>query len=426
MSTQFEEALAGRITSEMRVAAEADGVSPESLREGIAAGRIVIPKNRNRTFPKVRAIGRGLPTKVNVNLGSSPEHISVEEEIQKLEVAQRYGTDSVMDLSIGNQINRIRKELLGRSEVMFGTVPIYQVCYELSIRKRDIIEMTADDYLKAIEEQAREGVDFMTIHAGITRASAELLWSRPRLLGVVSRGGSMLIHWMKVNGRENPLLERFDDILAICREHDVTVSLGDGLRPGATADATDPGQVAELAELGRLVQRCRDARVQVMVEGPGHVPFDQIETNMKLQDRLCDGAPFYVLGPLTIDCAPGYDHIVSAIGGTMAALHGASFLCYVTPAEHIKLPDAAEVREGLVASRIAALSADLARGLPYAKERNDLMSKARRELDWEKQSRYCLDPDMLKQKRDEGNKPGADTCSMCGDFCAIKRINSLG
>lgn len=424
--TQYQAALRGEITEEMRTAAEAEGIDPERLCRGIAEGRVVLPKNRNRSFPKVRAIGRGLSTKVNANIGSSPEHISLEEEIRKLETAVRYGADSVMDLSIGNRLNQIRRELLRRCPVMFGTVPLYQVCFELSVRRREVTEMTAEDVLRVIEEQAKEGVDFMTIHAGITRASVERLRSRPRLLGVVSRGGSMLVHWMMAHpGEENPLYARFDDILAICREHDVTVSLGDGLRPGATADATDPGQIAELAELGHLVRRCREAGVQVMVEGPGHMPLDQIEMNMRLQERFCDGAPFYVLGPLTVDCAPGYDHIAGAIGGAVAAWHGASFLCYVTPAEHIKLPDEEEVREGVVAARIAALSADLARGMTYAKERNDLMSKARRSLDWPRQELYALDPERLRAKREEGNRPGAETCSMCGEFCAIKRINAL-
>ena len=423
--TQYEAALKNIITPEMKKAAEYDSISPEELLKKIAKGHAIIPKNKLHSFPNIKAIGRGLHTKVNVNIGSSPEHINVEEEIEKLNVALKYNTDSVMDLSVGYKINVIRHELLKRSTVMFGTVPIYQVCFELSVQKKDIVDMTIDDYLKVLELQAKEGVDFMTIHAGITKSSVEKLFLNKRVLGVVSRGGSMLVHWMKVNKKENPLYEHFDKILDICYEYDVTVSLGDGLRPGATADASDSGQFAELVELSELVRKCREKKVQVMVEGPGHMSLEQIESNMLIQEKICDGAPFYVLGPLTIDCAPGYDHIVSAIGGAIAAWKGASFLCYVSPAEHIKLPDVNDVRDGLIAAKIAALSADLARGFKDVKEKNYLMSSARKNLDWESQISYALDPERLKEMRNKGNRPDSETCSMCGDFCAIKRINSL-
>jgi phosphomethylpyrimidine synthase len=425
MATQYESALLGAITPEMTAAAAHDGVAPELIRAGLAAGTIVLPKNRNRTLGSPRAIGAGLHTKVNVNIGSSPDLADSDQELRKLEVSLKYGTDSVMDLSLGTRINQIRRQLLARCPVMFGTVPIYQVCFEMSLQKRDVREMTIDDYLKVVESQALEGVDFMTIHAGITRRSAEPAELRRRLLGVVSRGGSILVHWMKHNGRENPLYERFDDILEICRRHDVTVSLGDGLRPGATADATDRSQLAELAELGELVLRCRAAGVQVMVEGPGHVPLDQVEANVKLEKRLCHGAPFYVLGPLTVDFAPGYDHIAGAIGGAVAAMHGADFLCYVTPAEHIKLPDVEDVKQGLIASKIAGYAADLAKGFADVKKRTDDMSVARRKLDWTGQAKYCVDPDLLERKRKEGNPHDTDYCSMCGEFCAIKRNNEL-
>jgi phosphomethylpyrimidine synthase len=425
MSTQYSRALKDEITPEMRTAAKFDNVAPEFILNGLKNGTIVIPKNRNHDFPHVRAIGDGLHTKVNVNIGSSPEHIDLSEEIQKLEIALKYGTDSLMDLSLGFKLNEIRRELLKRCTVMFGTVPIYQAGFELSLKKREITDMTIKDYLKVIEQQAKEGVDFMTIHSGITLSSAEALFSQPRLLNVVSRGGSFLIAWMKKNSRENPLYEHFDEILDICREYDVTVSLGDGLRPGATSDATDRGQVAELTELGRLIHKCRDKKVQVMIEGPGHVPYNQIETNMRMQKRLCEGAPFYVLGPLPIDFAPGYDHIVGAVGGALAAYTGANFLCYVTPAEHIKLPDADDVKQGLMASRIAGYCADLARGFADVKERTDAMSCARRKLDWKEQMKYALDPELLDQVHKKGNPKDTDYCSMCGEFCAVKKLNEL-
>lgn len=425
MSTQLVQARSGMITEEMRMAAQHDKVAVEFVLEGIRNGTIVLPKNKNRKYTGIRAIGKGLHTKVNVNIGSSPDHSDLKEEIVKLEISEKYGADSVMDLSIGSESNEIRRELLRRCNVVFGTVPLYQVCFNLSREKRDFTELKPEDFLKVIKQQAEEGVDFMTIHAGLTKKAIELLFQEKRLLNVVSRGGSFLTSWMAHNKRENPMLEHFDEILDICKEHDVTVSLGDGLRPGATADATDRAQIMELIELGALVDRCRDKGVQVMVEGPGHVPLDQVETNMKLQKKLCHDAPFYVLGPLTIDFAPGYDHITSAIGGALAAMHGADFLCYVTPAEHLRLPEVRDVKEGLIASKIAAYSADLAKGFKDIKERTDEMSVARRKLDWKRQAELSVDPDLVLEKRGEVKLNDEETCSMCGEFCAIKKINAI-
>lgn len=423
MSTQIDYALKNQISDEIKKAAEYDGVTPEFIMDGLKKGTIVIPKNKNHNFSQIRAIGDGLHTKVNANIGSSPDFMDVQTEIDKLQIAEQFGADSVMDLSLGSQLNLIRKKIIEASSVMIGTVPIYQVGFDLSKAKRDITNMQIEDFLKVIEQQAKEGVDFMTIHAGVTLQSANQLFQQGRVLDVVSRGGSFLIAWMQHNKKENPLNEYFDDILDILYEYDVTVSLGDGLRPGATADATDRGQISELVELGRLAQRCREKKVQVMIEGPGHMPFNQIAENMRIEKKLCNNAPFYVLGPLTIDFAPGYDHIVSAIGGTMAAYNGANFLCYVTPAEHLKLPNVQEVKEGVIASKIAAFSADLAKGFTDVAERTNQMSLARKKLDWDTQIDLSLDPELSEKLRQEGNPNNTDYCSMCGEFCAIKKIN---
>jgi len=419
------QARSGNISEEMKAAASHDNVPVELIYDGLRKGTIVLPKNNNRKYSGVRAIGSGLHTKVNVNIGSSPDRSNMGEELEKLRIAERYGADSIMDLSIGAASNVIRRELLKNCNVVFGTVPLYQVCFNLSKERRDFTDLKPDDFLKVIRQQAEEGVDFMTIHAGLTKKAIELLFKEKRLLNIVSRGGSFLTSWMAHNKKENPMLEHFDEILEICKQHDVTISLGDGLRPGATADATDHAQIMELIELGALVDRCRDKGVQVMVEGPGHVPLNQIEANMRLQKKLCHEAPFYVLGPLTIDFAPGYDHITSAIGGALAAMHGADFLCYVTPAEHLRLPDLDDVRQGVIASKIAAYSADLAKGFKDIKQRTDDMSIARRKLDWEKQAELSVDPDIVMEKRAEVKLNDEETCSMCGEFCAIKKINAI-
>lgn len=423
MPTQIDLAEQGIISPEMKTSAAFDHVEPEIILQGLKNGTIVVPKNKNRSFPHVRAVGLGLHTKVNANIGSSPDQIDPEEELEKMRAAVAAGTDSVMDLSLGQELNRIRRAVLKECPVMVGTVPLYQVGWELSHQKRDVMDMNHQDILDVIRKQAEEGVDFMTIHAGVTRKAVDHLFKQGRLLNVVSRGGSLITAWMRKNKKENPFYEYFDDILKILKENDVTVSLGDGLRPGAVQDATDRGQISELIELGHLTDRCRKEKVQVMVEGPGHVPLDQIQENVKLQKTICKNAPFYVLGPLPVDFAPGYDHIAGAIGGALAAWHGADFLCYVTPAEHLKLPNRQEVFDGVMASRVAAYCADLARGFPDIRERTNEMSLARKALDWDRQCELALDPDLARKKRAEGNSKEDEFCSMCGEFCAILQVN---
>ena len=421
--TQILKARRGIITEEMQAVAAYEGLSPEFIRAGVAGGTIVIPRNRGRTFEHIRGIGTGLRTKVNANIGSSPSHMDLEEELAKLEACVEYGADAVMDLSLGSELVHIRRAVLERSPVMVGTVPIYQTAFELAARRRDITDMTLEDFLATLRRQAAEGVDFMTIHAGVTLGSLHALETRQRLLDVVSRGGSLLVAWMRANHRQSPLYDGFDTILDILADHDVTLSLGDGLRPGATADATDSPQISELVTLGELAQRARERGVQVMIEGPGHVPLNMVAENVRLEKSLCQGAPFYVLGPLVTDIACGYDHIAGAIGGCLAAYSGADFLCYVTPAEHLRLPGRQHVVEGVIASRIAAHAADLARGLPCAVERDNAMARARRRLDWDEQIRLSLDPQHARQMREASGIGVERVCTMCGEFCAIKRLS---
>ncbi len=424
--TLKQKAQAGIITDAMRAVAEYEDTTYEYIRNGISEGSIVIPQNKNRDLPLKRAIGKGLRTKINANIGVSPYHMDLQEELEKLEAAVEHGADAIMDLSLGPQQIEIRREIIRRSPVMVGTVPIYQTGFELAAAGRDITDMHIDDYLKTIERQARDGVDFMTIHSGINRQTLQAMENQGRTLDVVSRGGSFLVAWIKTNGCESPLFEHYDAILDVLAEYDVTISLGDGMRPGATADATDRAQIAELLILGELTQRAWDRGVQVMIEGPGHVPLNMVVETMKLEKTLCQGAPFYVLGPLVTDCAAGYDHIAGAIGGTLAAMHGADFLCYLTPAEHLRLPTKDDVIEGVVASRIAAHAADLALGMPYAVERDRAMAVARKELDWDSQIRLALDPDRARNFRKSSEIGQDDVCTMCGEFCAIKRLNEIG
>ncbi|MFP4032414.1 MAG: phosphomethylpyrimidine synthase ThiC [Desulfococcaceae bacterium] len=417
--TQLQAARKGRITEEMRAVAQDEGREPEWIRAEIAAGRIVIPKNRHRDFHP-RAVGSGLSTKVNANIGTSQEHCNLEEELRKLEVAVAAGADSVMDLSTGGILEKIRTEILQRSPVMVGVVPVYAAVTRLIQDGKDDVDLTADLLFEEIEAQAKAGVDFMTVHAGVTRASVAALETDPRILGVVSRGGSLTRRWIGCHGRENPLYAQYDRLLDICEAHDVTLSLGDGLRPGAQADATDRGQLAELLVLGELVDRARERGVQVMVEGPGHVPLGDVILNVQLEKRICKNAPFYVLGPLPTDVAPGYDHLVGAIGGALAAAHGADFLCYVTPAEHLCLPDEADVREGVIASKIAAHIADAAKGVPGAAERDRRISQARRDFDWEAIYRDAIDPELARRRKESSESKGEDHCTMCGSLCAVK------
>ena len=425
MPTQLHIARTGVISDEVRFVAEAENVDAELIREEVTAGRVVIPANRLHlaTNLKPAGIGRILTTKVNANIGTSSVRSSVEVEIEKMQAALTVGADAIMDLSTGGNLDKTREQLLARCPVPFGTVPIYQV-----IEGREVEDIDIKTILDIVEKQAEQGVDFFTIHAGVLREHLPLL--QGRVAGIVSRGGALLAKWMLHHNRQNPFYEQFDDLCDIMAEYDICFSLGDGFRPGAVADATDEAQIAELRTLGELTQRAQQKGCQVMVEGPGHVPFDQIRHNMEIQREICSGAPFYVLGPLVTDIAPGYDHITSAIGGTAAAFYGASFLCYVTPKEHLGLPDAEDVRAGVMASKIAAHAADIARGLKGAAERDKRLSTARANLDWETHLAESLDPQTAERMHLEacreigdGRSSSVDYCSMCGkEWCSV-RIN---
>ena len=414
----IDEAKSG-VTPLIRKIAEKERVSEEFVRNGIISGRIVVPCNPIHN-PEPAAIGEGMSIKVNVNLGTSRDMPEMANELKKLDVALKYGADAVMDLSTGGDIDAIRKEIIGRCPVMVGTVPIYQIGLTAA-RKNAVVEMTEDDMFNGIEKQAKDGVDFMTVHCGITKQTVEWLSGSGRLMDVVSRGGSFLTAWILHNQEENPLYRNFDCLLELAKKYEITLSLGDGFRPGCIDDASDAAQISELMTLGKLVKRCREAGVQAMVEGPGHMPIDQIEANMVLEKTLCHGAPFYVLGPLVTDIAPGYDHIVGAIGGTIAAKAGADFLCYLTPAEHLSLPDVEDVREGLIASKIAAHVGDMTRGKGH--ERDTAMAKARKALDWNAMYDICLDREKAERYRNRGCTKLEDGCSMCGDVCAIKIVD---
>jgi phosphomethylpyrimidine synthase len=419
--TQLESARLGRTTAELRAVAAAERLSFDDLRSRVAAGRVVIPHNRRHRPFRPAGIGQGLRTKVNVNLGTSKDFPRLEDELRKVDVSLRFGTDALMDLSTGGDLPLIRRTILARAPLPLGTVPIYQAAVEAIERRGSIVAMTGDDIFDSIESQARQGVDFMTVHCGLTSRAIERLRLQGRVTDVVSRGGAFHVALILHSGRENPLYEHYDRLLEIARRYDVTLSLGDGLRPGSIADATDRPQVEELLTLGELVARAWDRGVQVMVEGPGHVPLDQVEMNMKLQKRLCGEAPFYVLGPLVTDIAPGYDHITAAIGGAVAAAAGADFLCYVTPAEHLGLPTADDVREGLMASRIAAHAADIVKGVPGARDRDLALSKARKSLDWNAQRALVIDREKFDAVR-KGRKSRTAACSMCGDYCAMRIV----
>ena len=424
MQTQRQAALAGIITGAMKQVAEQEHVTPEFIREGLAKGTICIPANINHKGLIPRGVGEGLSTKVNANIGTSSAYPDPEPELKKLDAAIRAGADAVMDLSTGNNIDASRQATIAHSPIMVGTVPIYQATVQAIKAHGKVTEMDKDDILAVVEKQAKDGADFMTMHCGITQQCLHNLLAEGRVMDIVSRGGSFLSGWMLHNKKENPFYEFYDEICDICAKYDVTISLGDGCRPGCLADATDRTQIQELINLGELTQRAWDKGVQVMVEGPGHVPYNQIATNMQLEKRICHGAPFYVLGPLVTDIAPGYDHITSAIGGTLAAVSGANFLCYVTPAEHLGLPDIQDVKEGVVAARIAAHAADVAKGLPHAVAQDLAMAKARRALDWDTQLDLAIDPEKAKAFRSAKNKSTDEYCSMCGDYCAVRIMNN--
>ncbi|MBC8511700.1 MAG: phosphomethylpyrimidine synthase ThiC [Dehalococcoidia bacterium] len=419
--TQLELAKQGALSPQMKHVAQQESVSEETIQQYVAEGTIVIPANVNHSSLVPRGIGKGLTVKVNANIGTSSDYGSIDSELEKLRLTIQFGADAVMDLSTGGDISSIRQTIVAASTLPVGTVPIYQAGIEAIERHGAIVNMSIDDLFAAIEQQAEEGVDFMTVHCGVTQATIARLKRQRRVTDIVSRGGAFLVGWMLHNDQENPLYEYYDRLLDLARRFDVTLSLGDGMRPGSLADATDRAQVEELIVLGELVDRARDAGVQAMVEGPGHVPLDQITTNVQLEKSLCHGAPFYVLGPLVTDVAAGYDHITAAIGGAIAAASGADFLCYVTPAEHLSLPDAEDVKIGVIASRIAAHAADIARGTKRAAEWDRKMSVARKNLDWESQAALSLDPEKVRLVHNKYASAGP-ACSMCGDYCAMALV----
>lgn len=420
--TLLSKAQSGEITKEMKIIAKKEGASHEYIRESIAEGIIVIPYNKkHKSLEVLSGIGRGLRTKVNANIGTSSEHTSLEDEIEKLDVAIKAGTDTVMDLSTGGDIDKIRRTIIDRSTVPVGTVPIYQAVIE-SAKRKGIVNMTEDYIFDVIEKQAEDGADFMTVHCGVTREAIKRLRNQGRVLDIVSRGGAFLVEWMIYNKKENPLFENYDRLLEIAKKYDVTLSLGDGLRPGCLADATDRGQIQETVILGELAKRALKEGVQIIIEGPGHMPIDQIETNVLLVKKICNNAPFYVLGPLVTDISPGYDHITGAIGGALAGYWGADYLCYLTPSEHLRLPTVDDVREGVIITRIAAHAADIAKGISGALDKDIEMARARKKLNWEKQISLSIDPEKARRYRKESKITG-DKCTMCGKYCAIDIVN---
>ncbi len=418
--TQIEIAKAGRISPEMRRVARRESVSIDFIRKGLVNGTIVIPKNIGHRLEKPCGIGKGLKTKINANIGTSKDSSDISSEIKKMELSIKSGADAIMDLSTGTRIEETRRKILSRSKVPVGTVPIYEIVINGLKRHGSISDITVEEMFAVLEKQAREGVDFFTIHAGVTKKALDVLKRNPRLLDIVSRGGAFLAEWIITNNRENPFYENFDRVIDLAKRHDITLSLGDGLRPGSILDATDKPQLTELITLGELQRRALKRGVQVMIEGPGHVPIDQIEANVILEKSICNGAPFYVLGPLVTDIAPGYDHITSAIGGAIAGSAGADFLCYVTPAEHLRLPTLEDVKDGVIASKIAAHAADIAKGVNGAIDKDARISKARAERNWKKQFALAIDP-VKPMKYRKSSKPGSeDVCTMCGEYCSIK------
>ncbi len=419
MTTQLTSARQGIITEAMKQVAEDEGYLPEEIRKKVESGKVVIPVNNLRNF-RARGVGEGLKTKVNANIGTSPSRHCMESELLKLKTAVDAGADAVMDLSTGGNLSNILKKIIDNSPVMIGTVPIYKVVSKFLEQKKEAIEFTKDDLFEEILFHAKTGVDFITVHCGITKHTVNVLKNCDRKMGIVSRGGSFLAEWIVKNNRENPLYEYYDELLDICLEYDVTLSLGDGLRPGAICDAEDRAQISELITLGELTKRARTKGVQVMIEGPGHVPLGKIVSDMKQQKRFCENAPYYVLGPLPTDIAPGYDHIVGAIGGAVAASAGADFLCYVTPAEHLTLPDLDDVKQGVITSKIAAHIGDIEKGVKGAWQKNLDMADARKNFDWEKMFEIAIDPELARKRKFSSEDKDRDVCTMCGDLCALK------
>ena len=421
-ATQMDAAKRGIVTPEIETVARKENRPVEFIMERVAKGTIAIPANINHNSLSAEAVGDGTRVKINVNLGISGDCKDYEMELRKVRMAIDMGAESIMDLSNYGKTNTFRKQLIDMSPAMIGTVPMYDA---IGYLEKDLLEITAKDFLRVVEAHAQEGVDFMTIHAGINRRAVEAFMREGRKMNIVSRGGSLLFAWMQMTGNENPFFEYYDDVLDILRRYDVTISLGDALRPGCIDDASDAGQISELIELGNLAKRAWDKDVQVMIEGPGHMAMNEIAANMQMEKRLCHGAPFYVLGPLVTDIAPGYDHITSAIGGAIAAQAGANFLCYVTPAEHLRLPDENDVREGIVASKIAAHAADIALGLPGARDRDNAMAEARHKLDWPAQFALALDPEKAQRFYEQVPPTERHTCSMCGKMCAVRTTNMI-
>ena len=420
--TQMEAARKGILTEEMEKVAKKENLEPKKLQELMAQGRVIIPCNKKHRAIEPNGIGEMLKTKINVNLGTSRDSSDLKIELEKVQKAVDMGAEAIMDLSSFGGTRRFRQMLTEKCPAMIGTVPIYDA---VVYYHKPLIKITSEEWLDIVRMHAEDGVDFMTIHCGINKENAQKFKQNKRLTNIVSRGGSIIFAWMEMTGEENPFYEHFDEILEICREYDVTLSLGDACRPGCIADATDASQIEELITLGMLTRRAWEKDVQVMIEGPGHMPLNQIAANMEIQKTLCHGAPFYVLGPLVTDVAPGYDHITSAIGGAVAAANGASFLCYVTPAEHLRLPDVEDVKEGIIAARIAAHAADIAKGLPGAADWDYQMSTARKRLDWEAMFSLAIDPEKARRYRESAKPEKEDTCSMCGNFCAVKNMNRI-
>ena len=421
-TTQIDAARQGIITPQMEAAAKKEQIDVQELRELMAQGKAVIPANKLHTCLEPTAIGSMLKTKINVNLGTSRDWKDLDMELEKVNDAVKMGAESIMDLSSFGDTQKFRRKLTSQCPAIIGTVPIYDavVYYHKPLK-----EITSQEWIDIVEMHAKDGVDFMTIHVGINKATAGRFKKNKRLTNIVSRGGSIIFAWMEMTGEENPFYEHYDHILEICREYDVTLSLGDACRPGCIADAGDISQIEELVTLGELTKRAWEKDVQVIIEGPGHMALNQIEANMKIQQTICQGAPFYVLGPLVTDIAPGYDHITAAIGGAIAAANGASFLCYVTPAEHLRLPDVDDVKEGIIASKIAAHAADIAKGIKGASDWDRQMSTARKNLDWEEMFRLAIDPEKARRYRAQAKPEKEDTCSMCGNFCAVKNMNRI-
>lgn len=419
-STQMEAARKGIVTPEMKRVAEKEQRDVEWLRGKIAQGRIVIPANHNHSSIDPWGVGEGLSTKINVNLGVSGDLHNYDTEMEKVKMALDFNVESIMDLSNCGKTAKFRRDLINMSTAMVGTVPMYDA---IGYLEKELTDCTAQDFLDVVRAHAQDGVDFVTIHAGINRRTVEAFMRSGRKMNIVSRGGSLLFAWMRLTGNENPFFEHYDELLDILYEYDMTVSLGDACRPGCIDDASDASQICELIELGDLTRRAWDHNVQVMIEGPGHMALDEIESNMKMEKRLCHGAPFYVLGPLVTDIAPGYDHITSAIGGALAAASGADFLCYVTPAEHLRLPDVDDVRDGIVATRIAAHAADIVKGVPGARERDNEMAQARHAFDWEGMFKLAIDGDRAREYYESAPPTEDDTCTMCGKMCAVRTVN---